>query len=66
MDMCSPCYVPRASVWSWGFSHRTGPDCETRSLLHASQYHADEKGGRVGSVLSADDYKTFLSRAKER
>ncbi|KAG2432947.1 hypothetical protein HXX76_008675 [Chlamydomonas incerta] len=28
-------------------------------------YHADEKGGRVGSVLTSDDYKTFVKRAKE-
>ncbi|KXZ46512.1 hypothetical protein GPECTOR_43g949 [Gonium pectorale] len=28
-------------------------------------FHADEKGGRVGSVLAAEEYCKFVSRAKE-
>ncbi|KAG2501294.1 hypothetical protein HYH03_001094 [Edaphochlamys debaryana] len=29
------------------------------------QYHSDPKGGRVGTVMTAADYRTFVQRAKE-
>lgn len=38
----------------------------TYSRRVVPQYHVDSEGGRVGSVLSADEYDTLMRHGKER